>query len=166
LKGENPVLYFEGACVYITSNKLPALAYDDNILNFDWPAVKVRVNFYKALHKHKDTGSFPINAPILAHLFMDLLLAQDSKYATIDAEEMSSDKDELIIESDEAEETDADEKDVSYTLNTMAAADEDTRISLSKTYLVKRPHSDIPQTGPTKKQKVAGELLEFLPATE
>ena len=51
------------------------MAYDNNPLNFDFPAVKARTNFYKAMKKNKDLGGFPIDAPVLAHLFQDLLLS-------------------------------------------------------------------------------------------
>ena len=62
---------FEGACVYITSNKLPDLAKNDDPTNFDWTAVEARTIFYKVTKGKKDrgSGSFPINAPVLAHIF-------------------------------------------------------------------------------------------------
>ena len=70
-KNENPYTIFQGACVYIASNKLPKLAYIDDPMNFNWGAFKVRVTFYKALAKHikEDTGDFPLTAPMLAHIF-------------------------------------------------------------------------------------------------
>jgi hypothetical protein len=75
MKCENPTQILEGACVYIACNRLPAAAYNDDPDNYDWPALRVRTCFYKALKKdsHKDTGVFPLTAPMLAHIFKDLL---------------------------------------------------------------------------------------------
>ena len=69
-KNENPYTVFQGACVYIASNKLPLLAYKEDPNNFDWGAFKVRISFYKALgtDSREDTGEFPLTATILAHI--------------------------------------------------------------------------------------------------
>ena len=70
-KRENPYTCWENRYIYICSNDLPAISKKKD--SFDWPALRVRSVFYKSATGAKDTGGFPITAPILAHLFQDLL---------------------------------------------------------------------------------------------
>ena len=73
MKKENPYTALQDTCVYITSNELPAVATAEDGKNYNWPALRVRTNFFEAKYSCRDNGVFPLNAPMLAHTFADLL---------------------------------------------------------------------------------------------
>lgn len=71
-KGIQPYVTFKGACVYITSNKLPAMSKNEDNENHNWNAIKVRCYMYQAKEPFDDKGRFPLTAPMLAHLLLDM----------------------------------------------------------------------------------------------
>lgn len=72
-----PTTDMVGACVFITSNGLPALSKDEEH-PYDWMAIQVRTAFVETTHSFPDRGAqaFPISAPELAHYLQHM----QSKY--------------------------------------------------------------------------------------
>ena len=58
--------------MYLTSNDLPKMAGREDTENYNWPAVRVRTNFYEARESKRGDREFPLDAAMLAHLLMDL----------------------------------------------------------------------------------------------
>ena len=69
----NPRVIFKSACVFVTSNGLPALAKPaapDNP-NYDWAAIRTRTTFVKMTVSHSGKEKFPFDATVLAHAILE-----------------------------------------------------------------------------------------------
>jgi hypothetical protein len=75
----NPRVIFKGACVFVTSNGLPALAKpaapDDP--NYDWAAIRTRTTFVKMTVSHSGKEKFPFDATVLAHAILETASQQE-----------------------------------------------------------------------------------------
>lgn len=71
---ETPRKAYVGACVFLTSNGLPALSKpssDSNDPNYDWAAIRTRTSFFKCTTSHPGKGKFPFDPVVLAHAILE-----------------------------------------------------------------------------------------------
>jgi hypothetical protein len=68
-----PIIEFEGASVFITSNGLPALSTDEDHV-YDWDAIRARTAFIHKRESYPDRGrqAFPFTTAQLAHYLLHM----------------------------------------------------------------------------------------------
>lgn len=74
----HPYIAFTGACSYFCSNELPPVAFTGSN---SWGAIRQRTNFYMAGKEmmHDDDGDFPMKAPMLAHIWHEMLIMKEER---------------------------------------------------------------------------------------
>jgi len=71
---QTPRMAYQGACVFLTSNGLPAISKpsdDPADAGYDWAAIRTRTTFFKMDVTHSGKAKFPFDATILAHAILE-----------------------------------------------------------------------------------------------
>jgi hypothetical protein len=71
---QTPRKAYAGACVFLTSNSLPAISKpseDPTDPGYDWTAIRTRTSFFRMDVTHPGKAKFPFDATILAHAILE-----------------------------------------------------------------------------------------------
>ena len=69
---QTPRVAYQGACVFLTSNGLPALSKPEpGADDYDWAAIRTRTTFFKMTTSHSGKAQFPFDATVLAHAILE-----------------------------------------------------------------------------------------------
>lgn len=71
---QTPRMAYQGACVFLTSNGLPALSKpsdDPGDGGYDWAAIRTRTTFFRMDVTHSGMAKFPFDATVLAHAILE-----------------------------------------------------------------------------------------------